>query len=309
LFSRWSLFIFLDTVIKPDAQVAVGYDDNDGNSWSTLGVSQSSRALRLHELSDSMLSLILLACETGLADWQNGSRQKKSHHVDKFRITHASVQSIIHQREHPRALTRRLDFVPHDDFIGVEVTDEMLSSACFADSEVAWLTMTSPLPPVQMWAGHNMERFGLRTLVALFSRALRDDCCTSIQAGSVPAVYEARLTARNRLRLMNPAQGSKASVHKGRLVWLAEDSKLESRFLEEWNQQSERPLGLRGFHTNFSVGSMHMIDAMDVTNSKMDIHPSVDLPQHETEAEAATRAEPEAEIELLPGATDENIVT
>ncbi len=147
-------------------------------------------------------------------------------------------------------------------------------------------------------------------MVALFARALRDDCCTSIQSGSVPAVYEARLTARNLLRIMNPSSSAKASVHKGRLVWIAEDGDLDKRFREAWNEwENEKPVGLMGFQTNFQVGTVHMIESMDVTNSKMEIHPSVILPQRETDAATAVRAEPEAEGDLRPGAVDESIVT
>ncbi len=286
----------------------MGYDHDAATSWSALAV-LTERDLRLHELSDNMLSLTMLACETALHEWSSSGKAKKNHHVDKLRITHDSADSILQQRKHPRGLTRRLDFVPFVDFKGEGVTLEMLRHACFAENEVAWLSNASPLPPVQMWAGYNMQNFDLQTLVALFTRALRDDCCTSIQTSSVPAVYEARLTARNRLRLMNPDQGAKASVHKGRLVWIAEDTDLQERFRQEWQELSDKPLGLKGFQENFGVGTMHMIDAMDVTNSKMDIHPSIILPQRETDAAAETRAEPDPEADMLPGAVDESIET
>ena len=286
----------------------MGYDQDPATSWSALPES-TDRELRLHELSDNMLSLLMVACETALSDYNGKGKAKKSHHVDKLRISHDSADSILQQRKHPRGLTRRLDFVPFVDFQEDRVTLEMLRDACFAENEVAWLTNSTPLPPVQMWAGYEMSNFDLQTLVALFTRALRDDCCTSIQASSVPAVYEARLTTPSRLRLMNPEQGAKASVHKGRLVWIAEDTDLDARFRKEWEELVDRPLGLKGFQENFGVGTMHMIDAMDVTNSKMDIHPSISLPQRETEAAAATRAEPEAEADMLPGAVDESIET
>ena len=283
----------------------MGYDDDAATSWSALPASKD-RDLRLHELSNDMISLTIVACETALHKWSKVERNKKTHHVDKFRITRDSLESILQQRKHPRGLTRRLDFVPYEDF--TRVTREMLERACFAESEVEWLSNASPLPPVQMWAGHAMENLELPTLVALFTRALRDDCCTSIQTSSVPAVYEARLTAKSRLRLMNPDQGTRASVHKGRLVWIAEDNDLQERFRQAW-RDGEKPLGLKGFFENFGVGTMHMIDAMDVTNSKMDIRPSVMLPVGETEAAAETRAEPDPEVVLRPGAENESIET
>ena len=288
----------------------MGHDNDPASSWSALPVFEK-RDLRLHELSSTILSLITWACETALNEWSSKGRGKKNHHVDKLRITHDSADSILQQRKHPRGLTRRLDFVPHADFTEEAVTPEVLRQACFADNEVAWLSDTSPLPPVQMWACYDgLKKIDLQTLVALFTRALRDDCCTSIQTSPVPAVYEARLTARNRLRIMNPDQGAKASVHKGRLIWIAEDTALEERFRQEWAGADEKPLGLTGFQENFGVGSMHMIDAMDVTNSKMDFRPSVILPQRETDAAADSRAEPEADPpEQLPGTVDEGIVT
>ena len=181
----------------------MAYDEEPATSWSALAVS-TDRELRLHELSDSMLSLVMLACETALNQWNHKGRAKKTHHVDKLRITHDSADSILQQRKHPRGLTRRLDFVPFADFKEEEVTLEMLRSACFAENAVAWLGNASPLPPVQMWAGQNMEKFDLQTWVALFTRALRDDCCTSIQSSSVPAVYEARLVVLIILHEIDP---------------------------------------------------------------------------------------------------------
>ena len=290
----------------------MAYDEDLATSWKTLGRS-TDRTLRLHELSDTMLNLIMVACDRALNQWSAKKKKKSkgSHHVEKIRITYESAESIMQQRKHPRGLTRRLDFVPYADFAEEQVTLEMLRSACFGENAAAWLTNASPLPPVQMWAGHQInEKIKLPTLVALFARALRDDCCTSIQCGSVPAVYEARLTARNLLRIMNPSSDAKASVHKGRLVWIAEDSDLNKRFQEAWNEwENDKPVGLFGFQTNFQVGSMHMIESMDVTNSKMEIHPSVILPQRETDAAIAVQAEPEAEADLRPGAVDESIVT
>ena len=255
-----------------------------------------------------MLSLIQLACEKGQRDCYAWGK-KNSHNVDKIRITFESVRSIVHQREHPWGLTRRFDFVPYSDFRPQSVDPDLLFQACFGDNHIDWLTRASPLPPVQMWAGHDMSSFNLETLVALFCRALRDDCCTSIQLGHVNAVYEARATSPGLLRLMNPDSWSKASVHKGRLVWVAEDSKLEERFdAQPQPHHHEHPGSLRGFHENFAVGTLHIVQAMDVTNSKMQIYPKLCLPVLESEAEAATRAEPEAE-QQLPGARTEGIAT
>ena len=228
----------------------MGYDEAGDSSWKALNQS-TDRTLRLHELSNTMLNLIVVGCER--ASTQSSSKKKskgsQSHHMDKIRITLHSAESIIQQRQHPRGLTRRLDFVPFADFTEKRVTLEMLRSACFGENAVAWLTNASPLPPVQMWPGYQMtKKIKLPTMVALFTRALRDDCCTSIQSGSVPAVYEARLTARNLLRIMNPpSSAAKASVHKGRLVWIAEDGDLEKRFTEIWNEwENEKPVALWG---------------------------------------------------------------
>ncbi len=92
----------------------MGYDHDPATSWSALTVS-TDRELRLHELSDNMLSLTKLACEAALNEWSSRGRPKKTHHVDKLRITHDSADSILQQRKHPRGLTRRLDFVPFAD--------------------------------------------------------------------------------------------------------------------------------------------------------------------------------------------------
>ncbi len=123
----------------------MAYDEDLAASWSALEKS-TDRTLRLHELSDTMLKLIMFACERALNQWSSKKRAKGSHHVDKIRITYESAESIVQQRQHPRGLTRRLDFVPFADFAEERVTLEMLRSACFGENAVAWLTNASPLP-------------------------------------------------------------------------------------------------------------------------------------------------------------------
>jgi hypothetical protein len=260
--------------------------DDQQPLWKSLRETQPELPLGLWELPDAILTAILLVGHH--VQDHVASRVQANQLLDKHRIALESVQSILRERQHPRGLTRRVDFVPHSVFASKLVTPGMLeTAAAFHEHEVDWLTKGTQLPAVQTWPGLNMVDQGLQlpALICLFTRAMKNDCFASIQLGPVLAVHEARLTESGLLRIMDPALGSKASVHKGHMVWVAKDVDLHKRFDEEWAEgyMQWQGLGNEAFCKNFSVGTLHVVEGMDVTNSKMRLKPKLFAEDEEDE--------------------------
>lgn len=252
--------------------------DDQQPLWTTLRETEAGLPLGLWELPDEILHAILMV---GHYVRDNVAHRVKANQLlDKYRIGLESVQTILRERQHPRGLIRRVDFVPHSLFASELVTLDMLvAGAAFHTGELEWLTKATQLPAVQTWPGINMAEQGLElpALICLFARAMKNDCFASIQLGPVLAVHEARLTESGLLRIMDPQFGSKASLHKGHLVWVAKDDDLYKRFDEEWAEgyMQWQGLGNEAFCKNFAVGALHVVEGMDVTNSKMRLKPKL----------------------------------
>ena len=143
--------------------------DGHDNLWQDLRPTDAESPLNLWELPTRILSGVSKACKMGL-----NRAKKTSNFSDKLRITYDAVKSILQERQHPRGLTRRMDFVPHSVFISDQVTHEMLYEATFASDEIDWLTKAAELPPVQLWPGIDLrgKGFSLSQLLCLFARAM-----------------------------------------------------------------------------------------------------------------------------------------
>ena len=259
--------------------------DGHDNLWQELRLTDDESPLNLWELPTRILGGISKACKMGL-----NRAKKTSNFSDKLRITYDAVESILQERQHPRGLTRRVDFVPHSVFISDQVTQEMLCEATFASDEVDWLTKAVSLPPVQLWPGIDLrgKGFSLSQLLCLFARAMKDDCFASIQLGPVSAVHEGRQTERGLLRLMDPNWQAGASAHKGRIVWVAENSDLVESFKDEDNEDMGwNTLGNQSFYRNFAIGNLYLVESMDVTNSKMRLRPSINAQGNGEDEEGA----------------------
>ena len=167
-------------------------------------------SLNLWELPTRILSGISKACKMGL-----NRAKKTSNFSDKLRITYDAVKSILQERQHPRGLTRRMDFVPHSVFISEQMSHEMLCEATFDSDEIDLLTKAADLPPLQLWPGIDLRGkcFSLSQLLCLFARTMKGDCFASIHFGPVSAVREGRLTEKGLLRLMDPDWQAGASAH------------------------------------------------------------------------------------------------
>ena len=244
------------------------------NQWMTLRRSHEMD-LGLWELPNEILSDIADGCNAAIEDAYHASNI-----VDKFRITMGQIESILYEREHPRGLIRRTDFVPRSTFLASSnlITEDALYQAVFDTDEVSWLTRSVNLPPVQPWPNVALHDFRLQTLTCLFARTMKDECFASIQQGPVVSIHEARLTESGVLRIMDPSFNSRASIHKGRLVWVAENRELVDFLWESWdNEEGEWliPFGLESFCRNFMKGSLHVVEGMDVTNSKIKMRPSL----------------------------------
>ena len=253
----------------------------------------------LWELPVDILTDIEQTCRQVLQDCRN----KGSNAVDKFRITLEQVEGILWDRAHPGGLIRRTDFVPISTFNPKNdlITPETMFQAAFGIDEVSWLTTSVDLPAVPSWPGHALDDFDLKSLLCLFARAMKDSCFASIRLGPVVSIHEARLNEGGILRIMDPAFKSRASVYKGRLVWVAEHNALVQALRDAWDDEEEQwiaPFGLGSFCSNFYVGSLHVVESMDVTNSKMKLRP----PLRPEGAKFVTELEEPADAPMdLPG--------
>ena len=271
--------------------------------WKTLRHSDVFD-LGLWELPSEILTDIKWACDWAMWDAKpQGSRNHAANSVDKFRITWEQINSILWERRHPGGLIRRTDFVPLWTFNAINdlIGEETMYQAVFGNDEVSWLTMSVDLPPVQPWPGVALEDFDVKSLMCLFARQMKDDCFASIQLGPIVSIHEARLNEQGIFRIMDPSFTSRASVYKGRLVWVAENNKLAKELCDAWDDAEGKwiaPCGLESFASNFIKGSLHVVEGMDVTNSKMKLRP----PVRPEGAEFVTTPEDPARADMdLPG--------
>jgi hypothetical protein len=260
------------------------------DQWKNLRKSDECE-LGLWELPSDILTYIQEACSQAWTEWteeksrrcrkgkgkRNGNEPHAPNSVDKFRITKEQVRSILWERKHPGGLIRRTDFVPFETFHKL-ITHDRLQQAVFDTDEVSWLTKSVDLPPVQPWPNVHDKKFDFKSLLCLFARLMKDECFASIRYGPIVSIHEARLDAKGILRILDPCAHSKASVHKGRLVWIAENNKLKDDLSAAWDEYEGKwiaPFGLQAFCDNFTIGSLHVVEGMDVTNSKMQLRPSL----------------------------------
>ena len=257
--------------------VEVVYSPPDrANQWKTLRPS-GSPDLGLWELPSDILADIEWLCGRAVSDCRN---KKNANSVDKFRITQEQIKSILWERKHPGGLIRRTDFVPLWTFNNESglISEDRMYQAVFGSDEISWLTISVDLPPVQPWPRVPPPGFDLKSLICLFARLMKDECFASIQLGPIVTIHEARLNEQGLLRIMDPDFASRASVYKGRLVWVAENDKLVRELCAAWDDDAwdwMAPFGLESFCSNFMHGSLHVVEAMDVTNSKMQLRPPV----------------------------------
>ena len=152
----------------------------EAHDWQSLLPAFNNR---LWSLQPEVLRMVAQGCKHWLHYAANKTQYRRTSTKMKWLLS--TVENVLEVKSAPRALLRRLDFVPLREAL-----------CAMPETSLEFLTQQEETPPVQLWAGRPeaVADFTVCELMCMLCRALKDDCWASMRATPVMACHRAVLS-------------------------------------------------------------------------------------------------------------------